>query len=114
MHIDSYTFGSMIVDGKAYSADLIVFPDKVSLGWWRKEGHSLDMSDLDEVMDYKPDILIIGRGASGCMDLPGKTREFIGKSGIKLIDKNTDEASRIFNEYINKKKRVVGAFHLTC
>ncbi len=35
MHIDSYSFGSMTVDGTGYGHDLIVFPDRVMSGWWR-------------------------------------------------------------------------------
>lgn len=114
MQIDSYSFGSMVVDGKQYSEDLIIFPDRVRPHWWRKEGHSLSIEDLDEVIDYKPELLIVGKGASGCMSIPTLTRNVLKDKQIEIIDKNTDEASQIFNEQIKKGKKVVGAFHLTC
>lgn len=114
MKIDSYTFGSMTVEGKAYNEDLIIFPDKIRPNWWRKEGHSLTIEDLGEVIDYGPEVLVVGKGASGCMEIPSTTREALRENHIEVIDLNTDEAWEVFNEQIKKGKKVVGAFHLTC
>jgi hypothetical protein len=114
MHIDSYSFGSMTVDGKTYRSDIIIFPDHIDPNWWRAEGHSLRMEDLKEVLEYKPEILVVGRGASGCMDIPVITREKLEAMGMKIIDGNTGDVYEIFNENIKKEKKVIGAFHLTC
>ena len=65
MRIDSYSFGVMKVGGTEYRGDLIVFPDKVKSSWWRKEGHSLTIEDLDDILAFKPEVLIVGTGASG-------------------------------------------------
>lgn len=35
--INSYDFGRIVVDGKAYTSDVIIFPDRVNSYWWRKE-----------------------------------------------------------------------------
>ena len=114
MKIDSYSFGTMMIEGKHYTSDVIVFPDRVISDWWRKEGHSLCIEDLDEVISYKPDVLIIGKGASGVMNVPNDTRKILQDNNIEIIDKNTSEAYRIFNEKIKQGIKVVGAFHLTC
>ena len=114
MHIDSYSFGSMIVDGKRYASDLIVFPDKVKSSWWRVEGHSLCMEDLEEVIEYNPEVLVIGKGASGCMDVPESTKKLLEEKNIEMIDKNTGEAYRVFNDQVERGRKAVGAFHLTC
>ncbi len=114
MRIDSYSFGSMTVNGREYTSDLIVFPDRVSSGWWREEGHHLRVEDLKEVMDYKPEVLVVGRGASGCMEISPDVREALKAEGIELIDANTGEAYAIFNEQTKKGRKAAGAFHLTC
>ena len=114
MQIDSYSFGSMTVDGKIYNADLIIFPDRVKSNWWRKEGHALAIEDLDEVINYHPEVLIIGKGASNCMVIPPSIKNALKEKQIELIDENTEEAYQLFNEQIKKGKRAVGAFHLTC
>lgn len=114
MKIENYAFGSMTVGGEAYRNDLIVFPEKVRPEWWRKSGHSLAVEDLKEVIDYKPEVLVVGKGAYGAMNVPEPTRGALKKHNIALIDKNTDEACKVFNGLAGKGKKTVGAFHLTC
>ena len=114
MHIDSYSFGSMTVDGKTYSSDLIGFPDRIISDWWRAEGHSLAVEDIEEILDYHPDVLVVGKGDIGLMSVSRETAEELEKQGITLIQDRTGRAVRLFNEEIKKGRRVIGAFHLTC
>lgn len=114
MRIESYSFGSMTVDGNQYTNDLLVYPDKVSESWRRKRGHSLVPEDLEEVFDYGPEILVVGRGAYGAMTIPDSTRKTIENRGIELRSRETAEAAEIFNEEVERGNDVVGAFHLTC
>lgn len=114
MKIDHYAFGSITVDGKVYNADLIIFPDHIQSDWWRTEGHSLAKEDLKTVFAYRPEVLIIGRGSSGCMKIPPETARCLQEAKIRLIDKPTSEAYQIFNREISAGKKAVGAFHLTC
>ncbi len=113
MHIDSYQFGEIIIDGKTYTSDLIIFSDSVESDWWRKEGHLLQIEDLSGVIEAKPEIIVIGRGASGCMIIASEVKEYLKAHKIKLISQNTNEACQTFNQlYPNSK--IVGLFHLTC
>jgi len=114
MRIDSYSFGVMKVDSIEYRTDLIVFPDKIKSNWWRKQGHILAIEDLDDVLDFKPEVLIVGKGISGLMQIPASTKKAIQEQGIELIEENTGQAWQFFNELIQKGKKAVGAFHLTC
>jgi len=114
VRIDSYSFGLMKIQGQQYRTDLILFPDKVSPNWWRKQGHSLAKEDIKEILDFKPDVLVIGTGASGLMQVPRSVLRILKDEGIQVISKKTGEACNLFNEQLKKGKRVVGAFHLTC
>ena len=111
--IDSYDFGKIVIDGRRYTADLIVFSDRVRDGWWRKEGHRLHVKDLDEAVRYKPEVLIVGTGYSGLMKVPAETKEYVESKGIELIAQRTAEACKTFNRLV-KSKKVVAALHLTC
>lgn len=111
--ITKYSFGEMVVNKKTYKSDIIIFPEKVISSWWRKEGHSLHKDDISEVLEYNPEIIIIGCGASGVMVVPKKLIEELNSRGIQVIVEKTTEAYKKFNELV-KKKRVVGCFHLTC
>lgn len=114
MHIDSYSFGKMTIDGVDYHTDLFAFADTVFPDWWRKQGHSLCPQDLDELMQYHPDLLIIGTGAASQMKVPKQTVQYIEDKGIDLTTARTSKAVDIFNQAIVAGRKVAAAFHLTC
>ena len=114
LKIEQYGFGHMTIGGQPYEEDVIVFPDRVMAGWWRREGHSLGVEDLKDVFQFDPDVLVVGTGASGRMGIPEETRKAIEQQGIKLESHSTGKAAEVFNEYVEKKENVAGAFHLTC
>jgi hypothetical protein len=114
MKISNYSFGHIEVDGLAYSSDVVITPEGVQDGWWRKEGHNLAIEDLDRVIAAKPDTLIVGCGYYGRMQVPAITRSFLTGRGIRLEVVQTSEAVEVFNKLQQKYARVVAALHLTC
>jgi hypothetical protein len=113
MHIDGYVFGRIIIDGKTYTTDVIVYPDRVDSSWWRKEGHSLYKGDLPGIAEAKPDVLVIGTGNMGVMQVPKSTIKYFEEHGIGVHIAKTGEAVEIFNN-LSSGNKVIGAFHLTC
>jgi hypothetical protein len=111
--IDSYDFGRIVIDGRTYTSDVIVFPNRVKGNWWRREGHRLHIEDIEEIVKEKPDALVVGTGYSGLMAIPRETADYIRSKGIELIVENTAKATEIYNR-LSKSKRVVAALHLTC
>jgi hypothetical protein len=114
MHIDEYRFGRMVVDGKAYEKDLVLLPEGVRPNWWREEGHSLSPADLQEVLEAKPEVLVIGTGAYGVMGVPAETCRAIEQAGIELVAERTARAVDRYNDLAASGRRVAGGFHLTC
>jgi len=112
--IESYGFGHIVIDGKRYTSDVIIFPDRVKDGWWRKEGHKLHIEDIEEVLREKPEILIVGTGYAGLMKVPKEVQEHIRNQGIELIIENTRNAWKTYNKLAKTGKKVIAAFHLTC
>lgn len=113
MMIESSSFGSIVIDGKRYNSDVIIFPDRVNSFWWRKEGHSLCKEDIEEVLKEKPEVLIVGTGNSNLMQVPAQMQEHIKSAGIRLIIKETEKACQLYNE-LSRSNKVVAALHLTC
>ena len=113
MKIDSYSFGSLVVDGKMYTSDVIIYPSRVDPSWWRKEGHRLQIADLAEVLNAKPQILIVGTGYSGMMVVSKETENCIRSQGIDIHVATTGRAVELFNT-MQGKKTVIAALHLTC
>jgi len=112
--IESYSFGNIVINGKKYTSDVIVFPNRVLDGWWRKEGHKLHIEDLEEVFKEKPEILVVGTGYSGLMRVPEEVKKYIESQGIEIIIENTRKAWKTFNKLLSEGRRVVAALHLTC
>ena len=111
--IESYEFGRIVIDGQAYDADLILLPDRILEGWWRKEGHLLQSADLEAVFDAEPDVLIVGQGAYGRMRVAGEAARAVEKAGIEMIALPTDEAVKRYNS-LPEGRTVAAALHLTC
>lgn len=115
MHIDAYTFGSMVIDGTSYTSDLIIYPDRVEPDWWRQQGHFLSGDDIAFALKTaKPDHIVVGTGKFGMMKID---RDLIGQlsaSRITLHAAATKRAVEIYNRLAREKKNVLGTFHLTC
>ena len=114
MHIDSYEFGKITIDGANYTSDLIILGDGVQSNWWRRQGHSLAIEDLETVLTARPAVLIVGCGASGIMKVPDQTRQALQQQGIQVEALNTSEAVRRFNELTQAGENIAAALHLTC
>ena len=111
--INSYDFGRIVVDGKTYTSDVIIFPDRVKDNWWRKEGHALHVEDIESVVKGKPEVLVVGTGKYGVLNVSAQTRAYIESHGIELIIEPTDKACEFYNK-ISRTKKAVAALHLTC
>jgi len=111
--IDSYRFGRVVINGKEYSSDVIIFPDRVRSEWWKKRGHQLCLEDIAEVMTENPEVLVVGTGELGMMRVLPETKQSTEAQGIKLIVETTDKACQTYNQLCHSQ-RVVAALHLTC
>ena len=111
--IDSYRFGQIVVDGRTYTRDLIICPDHVTSPWVREEGHLVSPADLWDVMEAQPQVLVIGQGTFGRMDVASETRQLLEGAGIQVIAEPTSRAWETYNR-LCKTQQVVAALHLTC
>lgn len=111
--IDSYEFGRIVINGKQYHSDLIIFPNFIKENWWRKSGHSVDIDDLEEAIAANPEVIIIGTGYHGRIKIPKETKNYLESRGIQLIAENTSKAAVTYNR-LSQVKKTVAALHLTC
>ncbi len=111
--IDSYQFGQIVISGREFSSDVIIFPDRVKDDWWRKSGHQLYLEDIAGVTAEKPEVLVVGTGAYGLMKVQPEVKSAVDAQGIKLIVEATEKACHTYNQLCSSQ-RVVAALHLTC
>jgi hypothetical protein len=110
--LSDYSFGSVRVDGEEHDRDLIVLPERVVGDWWRREGHSLAIEDLDDVMGELPERLILGCGAHGRLEPPAAVLDELRERGVEVEAMPTADAVRRYGEL--DPERTAAALHLTC
>ena len=112
--IESYAFGSIVVDGRKFTSDLIIYPDgHIDVFWWRRASHKLAIDDIDELIKSKPEVIIVGTGSSGLMKPEKELEKLLQQRGIELIATLSRKAVAIYND-LSSKKLVGACFHLTC
>lgn len=112
--IDDYRFGSMTIQGRVYHQDVLIHGQTVTSPWWRRQGHRVEVEDLEEVLAAKPDILILGQGKPGMMSASAQLKRTLQEQGIQLVEEPSETAVHTFNRYVERGERVCGGFHLTC
>lgn len=110
--LEDYRFGSVRVDGREETKDLIVLPGRIVTNWWRRDGHSLVEDDLSEVIEELPERLIVGCGAHGRLRPDPAVIAALERRGVDVEVLQTGEAVRRYNEL--EADRTAAALHLTC
>lgn len=112
--IQAYSFGRMVVQGRAYSEDLKILQGQVKPYWRRRSGHRMDVEDLQDVIEARPRVLVLGTGSSGMVRVSEDLLQVLRSAGIEVVVEPTAEAVRTFNALLRDGEEVAGAFHLTC
>lgn len=114
MLIESYAFGNIVIDGRRYTSDLIVYPDGTIVDkWWRQSGHLMTETDIAGLIASGPEIIVVGTGASGMLKPARGIDKVLEKKGIRMVAAPCSQAINHFNE-LSPAKKVGACFHLTC
>ncbi len=114
MIVNDYSFGRIVIEGKTYTRDVIVSRDWIKPNWWRKEGHSVCLEDIKEILDRNPEVVVFGTGAYGAVKVRDEVIEELKRRGVRVICEPTAKAVEIYNRLLREGKNVVLAAHLTC
>lgn len=115
MHIDSYSFGSICIDGRDYSVDVILLGDEVKSPWWRSAGgHVYAVEDLEDVLSAAPEAVVLGTGYFGRVKVLAETLTALAEAGSEIVVERTGGAVEYFNRFAAEGRDVAAALHLTC
>jgi hypothetical protein len=112
--IEKYSFGKIVVNGVIYTNDIKIVQGHVVSDWWRKKGHSVSIEDIQDILESKPSVLVIGKGQPGMMKSSGSLRRFLKKNDIDLIEEKTSKAIKTYNSLLQQEKEVSAGFHVSC
>jgi hypothetical protein len=113
MHIDRYEFGVIVIDGQTFRTDLLMWPGQIKANWWRQEAHLLQLDDVAEALAAGVQVLVVGMGEPGRMQVDPALAAYLREQGIDLKAHTTGEACRVINE-LSGRRRLAAALHLTC
>jgi hypothetical protein len=117
--ITHFEWATFTIDGKIHSSekgvgkDIFLSPEGVS-AWHERKGHKLKAGMVRRALALKPEVLIIGNGVEGALEIGKKARKEIEDAGVKLIVLRTPEACREYDRLYHQGKRVILLAHGTC
>ncbi len=112
--ISGFSFGRIVVNDKIYSNDIKIVSGNLVPDWWRRSGHSVEIEDIQDILDSSTDIIVIGKGQPGYMNTSDTLRQYLQQNHFRLIEEPTSDAIQTFNLLTSEGKRVSGGFHVGC
>jgi len=117
-HIDSASFGSIVVNGKTYEHDIIISSGgRVTKRKKRLSrqvygtSHVISRAEAEYIFETGTPRLIIGAGHNGMVILSNEANDFFRDHQCEVILLPTPGAVDVFN---SMKGRFQGLFHVTC
>ncbi len=71
-------------------------------------------AEISDILNAKPDYLIIGSGKFGLMKVSDDLRGVLSDCGFEVIVERSKIAVKIYNKMYADGKNIAGAFHLSC
>lgn len=118
-YINSTQFGNVVIDNKKYNQVLIIGDSIIERDYDKLEelfgtSHKIGDWEIKELLKENPEIIVIGIGQNGAMEVDKEFVDDMRDRNIKAITANTPEAMKIYNEKIKQGKRVNALIHTTC
>ena len=116
--VNSFEFGSIVIDGKQYDYDVVVLPDgtvkereadKANFG-----GHTIGNMEIEGLTKTKPETIVVGIGTSGMARVCLETRLYGRDAKLNLVVLPSSEAIVKLNQLVDGGKRVAVLIHITC
>ena len=116
--IDHTSFGSITIEGEKYEHDVLIRcsgdikkrKKKLSKQVYGTS-HMVSKEEAEHVFEDGLEILVVGTGQNGALQLSQEAEKFFRENGVTVILQRTPQAIEAFNK---RKGNVAGLFHLTC
>ena len=117
--INSIEFGAITINGKKYG-QVVIVGDKISERQYErlknKFGTSHEIGDWEilEIFKQQPEIIVIGTGMDGKLEVNPGLLALAQMKNIDVIVEHTPKVVTIYNDLIQKGKKVNALIHTTC
>jgi len=116
--INATEFGSITIDGEKYQNDVVIRlsgdvkkrKKKLSKAIYGTS-HKVSLDEAKDIYEQGAELLLIGAGQYGMVELTEEAGEFFKKKGCRVEMLPTAEAISVWNTTAGD---VIGMFHVTC
>jgi len=116
--IDELTFGSIVIEGRKYRRDVLIFVDgtvKNRRGGFLIFGsHEIKERELQELSHGQPEVIVVGTGTDGAAHIAAEAKSWAKANKVNLLVQASYDAIGKLNELAEQKKKVAGLIHITC
>jgi hypothetical protein len=119
--ITDLSWGNIVVSvagEKLHFKDCKVWPGGArAWDWGETDTHhspGIQPADIEEVLEKDVETIVLGRGQLGRLGVSTETEKILRERGVDYHIEKTKKAVALFNELVQKGKRVGGLFHSTC
>ena len=106
--INAYTDESVEVSGVTFSRSLIIMEEQIIADWKPSAFKELTEDDFTCLLDFKPDLVVLGTGPQQQFPAPALYRALID-AGIGIEIMTTPAACRTYNILTSEGRRVIAA-----
>lgn len=119
VHFDSSSFGQVVIDGRPYGDILVIGKqieerDDSRLDQELGTDHLIGNWEVEELLSNNPEVVIIGAGTAGLLEVRPEIKEKFRKAKVELVVLNTPAAIQKYNQLALQNKRVNILTHTTC
>ena len=104
MKVEHYSFGLIKLNGQEFRHDVIVYGDFVKK-WWRKEGHRVQVEDVEDILRLRPEMVVIGTGYYGVVRVDREVIEKLRDEGIDVICEESRRAVETYYKLLEEEKK---------
>jgi len=116
--IDELTFGSIVIEGKKYRRDVLIFADgtakKRKGGFLMFGSHKIKERELEELSQGQPETIIVGTGTNGAAHVAPEAESWAKSKNLGLLVQPSYDAVARPDELAEHEKKVAALIHITC
>ena len=112
--INSIEFGSITINGKKYNNDVILSYKGSVQKTETQLRHLISKKEFNLMLADGPEIILIGTGIEGDMQVSLDVQRLAEQRGIQILDLRSSEAIKKFNQLYESGRKVVAFIHTTC
>ncbi len=109
--IQAFEFEKIVIDGKEFKFDVMIYPNGQIKKWKRKDEHDLRSGDVKKILKQNPKLLIFGLGTVGNLTVSPTVYEELEKAGIDVLAFKTDKAIETYKAQ-REEEGTAALFHL--